>query len=425
MEIGIIGMGDMGRMYTKYIGSAGYTLNVCDRPDPDVEAKLRKDYEGQANVIVHQDGYSVSRRSDLVIYSVETTNIGRLVEEYGRASKPGAIIAGQTSVKAPEIAAFEKFLPDDTHIVTCHSLHGPTVDPKTETMIVIRHRASDEAYARAQKVFSCLGSRMVEMSAEEHDRITADTQAATHLAFESMGTAWRNCKFFPWEDQSYVGGIDNVKVLLTMRIFASKWHVYAGLALQNPAAKLQAYQYAQSATELYKMMIQEEREAFTQRVKKAGEAVFGGRNKDLVLLPDNVLNEYGLGVIPAERRKPNSHLSLLAMVDCWYQLGLAPIEHLLCQTPLFRLRLGIAQYLYTNPEMLEETIECALSDKRIRGDDLEFVIAAKEWAALIQNEDERGYAAQFLRGKEFFGDRLREAFDRSQEMIARLRKIAG
>ena len=39
------------------------------------------------------------------------------------------MVGGQTSCKAPEIAAFEKYLPDDVEIVTCHSLHGPNVDP--------------------------------------------------------------------------------------------------------------------------------------------------------------------------------------------------------------------------------------------------------------------------------------------------------
>ena len=45
------------------------------------------------------------------------------------ATKVGAIVSGQTSVKAPEKAAFETYLPEDVHIVSIHSLHGPTVSP--------------------------------------------------------------------------------------------------------------------------------------------------------------------------------------------------------------------------------------------------------------------------------------------------------
>ena len=44
-------------------------------------------------------------------------------------------MGGQTSCKAPEIAAFEKHLPEDVEIVSCHSLHGPNVDPKGQPLV--------------------------------------------------------------------------------------------------------------------------------------------------------------------------------------------------------------------------------------------------------------------------------------------------
>ena len=47
----------------------------------------------------------------------------------------GAIIAGQTSVKAPEREAFEEHLPKDVHIISCHSMHGPKVDPTGQPLV--------------------------------------------------------------------------------------------------------------------------------------------------------------------------------------------------------------------------------------------------------------------------------------------------
>jgi hypothetical protein len=54
---------------------------------------------------------------------------------YTAATKVGAIVAGQTSVKAPEKEAFEKYLPDDVSIVSLHSLHGPSVDPAGQALV--------------------------------------------------------------------------------------------------------------------------------------------------------------------------------------------------------------------------------------------------------------------------------------------------
>jgi prephenate dehydrogenase (NADP+) len=101
----------------------------------------------------------------------------------GSATKLGAIVGGQTSCKAPEIEALEKYLPADVEIVPCHSLHGPGVNPTGQPLVLIKHRASDKSFALVEKILSCLQSKHVYLTAKEHDRITADTQAVTHAAF--------------------------------------------------------------------------------------------------------------------------------------------------------------------------------------------------------------------------------------------------
>ncbi|KAJ2381067.1 prephenate dehydrogenase (NADP(+)), partial [Coemansia sp. RSA 2603] len=194
-EIGIIGAGDMGMLYARRFKQAGYIVNICDTPERYDELVVKHSSLG---INILRDGYAVSRRSDYIVYSVPAVTIGKIVEEYGRATKVGAIVAGQTSVKTPEIEAFEAHLPEDVHIVTCHSMHGPNIDTKGQPLAVIRHRSSDAQYARALEVLGALESRMIFLTYEEHDRITADTQAATHLSFISLGTAWSYQGYHPW-----------------------------------------------------------------------------------------------------------------------------------------------------------------------------------------------------------------------------------
>ena len=254
--------------------------------------------------------------------------------EYGPSTKVGAIVGGQTSCKAPELAAFERHLPSDVEIVSCHSLHGPGVDPKGQPLVIIQHRASQKSVDVVTGVLSCLQSKMIFLTGEDHDRITADTQAVTHVAFLSMGCAWAANNQFPWEIDRYVGGIENAKINIMMRIYSNKWHVYAGLAILNPAAKRQIRQYAQSVTELYKLMLGGQREELEIRVREAGNAVFSKEAKaqDL-LLSDDLLDKFSLSEDP-KQRKPNNHLSLLAIVDCWWKLGIVPYNHMICSTPV-------------------------------------------------------------------------------------------
>ena len=255
------------------------------------------------------------------------------------ATKQGAIVGGQTSCKAPEMAAFQAYLPPDVSIISCHSLHGPKVDPRDQPLAIIHNRGPKSAVKLVTDILSCFNSRTVFLSAERHDIITADTQAVTHAAFLSMGSSWCANKQFPWELGRYVGGIENVKMNVTLRIYSNKWHVYAGLAILNPSARKQIREYAESVTELFKLMLEGDRIGLSKRVKSAGEAVFGNADKqggDELLLRDEVLDRFSLGKVPPEKT-PNNHLSLLAMVDCWWKLGIVPYEHMICSTPVSEL----------------------------------------------------------------------------------------
>ena len=267
------------------------------------------------------------------------------------------------------------------------------MDPKGQPLVIIQHRACQKSVDLVVQILSCLNSRVVYLSGDNHDRITADTQAVTHAAFLSMGSAWAANKQFPWEITRYIGGIENVKINITLRIYANKWHVYAGLAILNPAAKKQIRQYAQSVTELFKLMLGGHRAELERRIKSAGAAVFrqDARTQEL-LLRDDVLDRFSLSKKPQERT-PNNHLSLLAIVDCWWKLGIVPYDHMICSTPvgrltpclpyltelqkLFRIWLGVTEYLFRSEELLNEVISTAINDNTFRSDDLEFTFAAR------------------------------------------------
>ncbi|KAF1804827.1 hypothetical protein V8B55DRAFT_1496835 [Mucor lusitanicus] len=422
IELGIIGAGGMGRFYAQTMSKAGWkNVSICDLPEK--YESVKKDFEG-TNIHVLPDGYHISRRCDWIMYAVEAEYIDAVVKKYGPATKMGAIVGGQTSVKKPEVEALEKYLPEDVHIISCHSMHGPGVDPKGQPLIVIKHRATDEKLDLVLKILSCFNSNIAHLSAEEHDRITADTQAVTHAAFLTMGSAWRANAQFPWLLPHFTGGIENVKVNVALRIYSNKWHVYAGLAIMNPIANQQITQYALSVADLFKLMIQEKEEEFRARVKKAGEFVFGGLQKDHVpiLLDDKILDEFSLSKIPKEQRTPNSHLSLLAMVDCWHRLGLNPYEHLVCQTPLFRMWMGITEYLFRNQAMLDDAINAALYRKDIRPDDMEFVTCARGWAESVSLGSMEGYRKRFEETAAFFKDQFAESTVVGNRMIAMITK---
>lgn len=416
MEIGIIGTGDMGKSYAKEFARLGCRVNCADLPEK--RSELEKNL-GIENVNILDDGIKVSRRSDMIFYLVPVEDIEKSVAEYGPSTKKDAIVSSGTSVMLPAIKAFEKYLPEDVNVINWHWLFGPSTKPQGQITALVNHRSNEYAYQRARDVFEKIGTKIIELPTyQEHDKITADTQAVTHVGFEAMGTAWKNMDSFPWENPTYVGGIDNVKVLMCLRIYGGKSHVYAGLAIHNPFAIEQIRQYAKSESDLFGLIIQEDEQQFRERINQAREHIFSDSNSH-ILLNDEIMKEFGLG-ISSKERKPNSHLSLLSMADAWHQTAVNPYDNMICQTPVFRLRLGIVEYLFKNTELLEETIQTALHDKKIRRDDLEFHTAVREWSTIIGNRDVSGYHRQFENTKKFFADRIKEGFGKSSELITRL-----
>lgn len=415
VTIGIIGLGDMGLLYARRFSHAGWRVVGCDRDDRYEEMCQKHAGEGFS---VLRNGHYVSRVSDYVIYSVEAENIDKIVQTYGPSTKIGAIVGGQTSCKDPEIAAFERNLPDDVDIISLHSLHGPKVDTTGQPLVLIRHRARDSSLFLVESLVACLNSKVVYLSAAEHDKITADTQAVTHAAFLSMGEAWKEINQYPWETPRWVGGMENAKINISMRIYSNKWHVYAGLAITNPSAHGQILQYAHSTTDLFQLMIQGKKQELRERLNTAKSYIFQHilDHTDL-LLDDDILEKFSLSKVPPGGRQPNSHLSLLAIVDSWFKLGIVPYDHMICSTPLFRIFLGVTEYLFCTPGLLEECIDVAVDNSAFRQDDLEFTIAARKWADIIAFGNFDLYRSTFEETQRFFQPKLSEANAIGNEMI--------
>ena len=245
-----------------------------------------------------------------------------------------------------------------------------------------------------------------------------------------MGTAWHASQQYPWEDGSYVGGIETVKVNITIRIYSNKWHVYAGLAILNPHARVQIDQYAKSCTEIFKLMLAGAQGDLRERVYQARSKVFpgfdgaGSTSQMPIFLSESVLDQYSLlpshgsqqGLPPAPR--PNSHLSILAMVDSWAALGILPFAHLsLAATPIFRMWIGVAEALYRSPERLDQAIEAAIHDTSYRSNDLEFIVAARGWSQCVSFGNFKLYEERFTDTRRFFEPRFGEANALGSRMI--------
>ncbi len=419
MKIGIIGLGDMGKLYATKWASAGLEVYGCDLPEHRKALQIYFD-ERDLPVKVLADGVQLSRLCDMILYCVETSSIIEVVKHFGPSTKYGAIVGGQTSVKTPEFNAFSKYLPSDTQIITNHALFGPHVDTSNQTQILINVNAQQPIYYEVENIYGAIGAKIEHLgSIEEHDKLMSDIQAVTHIGFESIGTACMHRQNYPWEHALHPNGLDNIKYLMTLRVYSYKAHVYAGLALQNPFAKLDVRTYAEQENELFSLMITGNRSKFTDKINRAIVNVFGEKDPQHNLINEELMNHQSLN--NRKQTLSNSHLSLFSMLCTWDKLRINPYKNLICQTPPFRLRVGMVEYLCTNKALLDETMDAALTNLQIRADDLAFHTAVHEWSHIVEAGNERNYYHLFEKTKNYLAPDLEKGREISGQIISQLK----
>ncbi len=413
-KIGIIGLGDMGKNFAKGLCKNGFIVSGSDLPK-NIRS-LHKEFK-DSTVTITSDSNRIARESDILLFAVETQNLESVVKSVANDISAHTIVGGLTSVKTPEVEIFEKYLLPQTPIVTLHPMHGPTVNPCNQPAMLINHRGTQSHVRYLNDILQTLSYRVIPVrSAQEHDRITANVQAATHTGFQAMGTAWMRAGFFPWMNETYSNGVDTVKYLMMLRIFSGKPHVYSSIAFTNPQAHEQILQYQKSCNKLFEMMRNGNEKKLQTYLQTIQQSLFDTQTDPIIHLEEEVLDKVCL-TQPVLEQLPNSHLSLLAMADTWYTLGINPYEHMICQTPPFKLRLGLVEQVFRDNALLDTVAKTTMHNPIVLKHDKVFVDAVSSWVDVVSRQNLQEYDKLFLQTQIFFSSHLDEGKNKSSDLI--------
>ena len=400
--VGIVGLGDMGQLYAKTFARAGLRVWGVDVSEkiPGLQQQL-----SPLNIKVTASLEEMLSVVEVVVYSVEASSLHKVVAASLPYLRPGVLVVSQSAVKTLEEECFTSLLPLETASAFCHSLHGPSLPTAGQTLVLVPHRCGFPDFLRLQQLFQVFRSQVIFLPhASEHDKCMADIQAVTHVCFQSMGLAWLHAGIKPWEHGTYDSVVDRVKILLMLRIFCGKPHVYRELAFSNPFAAHQIQVYCQCVEELVNLAKGNKRELFLQRILDAKNAVFGAEPRTPFLLKKDLST---IGFLQKNLTgRPNSHLSLYAMVCAWHDLKSNPLNLLAVQTPPFRLRLDIAELVLFSEDIFFESVEAALSDSSMKHDDGCYLKAVQDWTQAILNKNTKVYEDLFNQVRQYFVDDL-------------------
>ena len=173
-RFGIIGLGAFGALMARELARVGEVVAF------DSDASVRAP-EG-----VSLAPFETVAASPVVVLAVNAQRLSAVIDAVSPYLSEGAVVADVCSVKVRPIDLMLEGLPRHARVVGTHPLFGPqTVGEKGlagQPIALCEGRADGDVMDRARALLAeTLGLRVVETSADEHDRQMAFVQALTHL----------------------------------------------------------------------------------------------------------------------------------------------------------------------------------------------------------------------------------------------------
>ncbi|MDE1825308.1 MAG: prephenate dehydrogenase [Candidatus Micrarchaeota archaeon] len=417
MKIGIIGTGAMGKRHALEFAKSGFDVLCHDsREDKrQLGSELKALHE---KIRLAESGRQVSAESDIIFYLVPVQNIWEAAHDFGKHTRAQATVCSGLSVMTPGVEAFNLHIPDNVNIMSLHLLCSPSVrDLGGQRSILLDTKSTEKSRNDAISAFTALKVKIFEVqSPEQHDQVTANTQATVQTSFLAMALACTTAGFFPWENRHYIGGLDNIKVLMMQRILGGKAHVYGSLAMDNQFARKQILEYCMQTMSIMNMVRKGDIRRIRETLSKAGDAAFIPRK--MRILDNSVMQEFSLSCIPKEERLGNSNISLFSHPLAWLNTGVNPFFSPELAPPPARFMCDMVQALFQDKELFEESIN-AMADRKLIAHDEIFLDSLKTLTGIIARHDLTAYTNVFDSTKTFFNGRLAEAVRRSDELVER------
>ena len=171
MVVGVYGLGRFGSFWAAQLASKY-----------EVRAYSRRPHPAPAGVV--QVAEDEVLQSDVVVLCVAISAMEEVVAQIAGRVRPGTLVMDTCSIKVHPVEVMARLLADEVSILGTHPMFGPDSardGVAGQPMIVTPVRASAQLVSHWQGEFRDMGLRVVEMSADDHDREAAATQGITHL----------------------------------------------------------------------------------------------------------------------------------------------------------------------------------------------------------------------------------------------------
>jgi prephenate dehydrogenase len=196
-KLAIVGVGLIGgslALALKEAGAVGHVVGV-GRGLPNLETALKL---GVVDSFT-QDIAEGAADADVIFLATPVQALGSVAKQAMPYLKPGAIVTDGGSVKQAVIDAIEPLLREDVHFVPGHPIAGTensgaeaafaTLYRDRRCILTPTARTADAALKRIRDMWQLVGSQVVMMDVDKHDRVLAAISHLPHMVAYALVNA--------------------------------------------------------------------------------------------------------------------------------------------------------------------------------------------------------------------------------------------
>lgn len=190
--------------------------------------------------------------SDVIFYSVPISSFESVIRSHKKYFKDSHLLIDVLSVKMHPKKILNKYLKGSkTQVLLTHPMFGPDSSKNGFAglpLIMDKFKANEENYSFWKDFFVKKGLKVIEMSAQKHDKLTANSQGVTHF----IGRLLDELKFAPTS-------IDTLGAKKLQEVMGQTcndtWQLFSDLQNFNPYTKSMRIKLGRTYDSLYNQLL--------------------------------------------------------------------------------------------------------------------------------------------------------------------------
>lgn len=188
MKLGIIGAGAMGSWFARFARQNGWDVSITD-----INVAKARQVAKEVGVEAAGSNEEAVVDADIAVVAVPIAVTPEVVREVAKHVRAGSLLMDVASAKADVVEEMRK-LDVKFELVSLHPLFGPGARSVKNRIFVSVPIRPGKVYRGFKQRMGELGAEVVEMKADDHDRLMAITQCMTHFVLMAYLSALRSMK---------------------------------------------------------------------------------------------------------------------------------------------------------------------------------------------------------------------------------------